>query len=150
MATSPILGLPQLAPNQNNKTVTANDAFSIIERSLNDVLKLDMSGGSITLTENDFRRHQVFHIETTASASNCTVPNQKRFFAFYNTGTHDITVGTATPLLDVVILVNSYVIMFADGENTIVKIADSAASAIPPSFIGIDETPATYTGSAGA
>lgn len=148
MPNSPLLGIPQVAPNQNNKETTINDAFSIIERSLNARLTVSLAAGDVTLTSTEFQRSQVFHTTGALAIQTLTVPNQQRFFAVYNPGTYNVLVRSGTSST-VTVAPLSYVIMFAGGDNTLLKVADSAAAATSPTFLGQTDTPATFTGMAG-
>jgi len=134
MVNSPILGIPQVAPNQNNKETTINDAFSIIERSLNKALAVDLSEGNAVLVPTDFQRNLLFRCSGNSVERSVVIPNQVRFFGVENLGTEKITVTTETPVSTVEVHPGSFVVMYADGENGIVKIADSAAAALTPTF----------------
>lgn len=148
MPNSPLLGIPQVASNQNNKETTINDAFSIIERSLNARLTVSLAADNVTLTSTEFQRSQVFHTTGALAIQTLTVPNQQRFFAVYNPGTYNVLVRSGTSST-VTVAPLSYVIMFAGGDNTLLKVADSAAAATSPTFLGQTDTPATFTGMAG-
>lgn len=149
MPNSPLLGIPQVAPNQNNKETTINDGFAIIERSLNDQLVVSLAAGNVTVLATDFQRHQVMKCQGHTVARTLTVPNQKRFFAVQNSGTGIITVRTATLGTSVDVPVGSYVIIYLDGANNCTKIADSANATLTPTFTALTDTPSSYTGEAG-
>lgn len=149
MVDSPILGIPQVGPNQNNKETTINDGISIIERSLNDVHVLT-TGVNATISSTDFRRHQVLQIVPTAGSLIISVPAQKRFFAAYNaSGTHAFTLRRVGDVSGgITVAAGSYVVCYQDGTNPIKLVADSAAAAFASTFITLSDAPATYTGQA--
>lgn len=145
MVDSTILGIPQVAPNQNNKETTINDGISIIERSLNDTY-VATPGTDLTITATNFRRHQVMKITPSVGSLFVYVPVQKRFFAVHNdSGTHSFTlrrVGEGSG--GIVVAANSYVMCYQDGTNPIIKIADSAAAAFASTFLTLSDAPADY------
>lgn len=149
MADSPILGIPQVGPNQNNKETTINDGISILERSLNDV-HVVTTGVNATISSTDFRRHQVMQIVPTAGSLIVFVPVQKRFFAVYNaSGTNAFTLRRVGDVSGgVTVAAGSYVICYQDGTNPILLIADSAAASFASTFITLADAPVTYTGQA--
>lgn len=149
MTDSPILGIPQVSPNQNNKETTINDGFSIVERSLNQLVALDASAGNVTLTTQDFQHNILFKVSGHSVARDLVVPNKVRFFGIQNIGTGTVTVKTASPSSTISVPAASWVLAYCDGANGIVKIADSAAAASTPDFTGLTDVPASYTGHAG-
>lgn len=147
---SPILGIPQVAPNQAQKETTINDGFSLIERSLNDVKTLDVSAGSVVVTSTDYVRFMLLKVTgATAPGKTITVPATKRFFMAQNTGTSAVTIlpqgtGGATTSIPA----GSIVVLFNNGTD-VVKIADSAAATAVNSILGLTDAPHDYTGQHG-
>lgn len=150
MPDSDILGIPQVAPNQNNKETTINDGISIIERSLNDVY-VEAFAADTTISATNFRRHQVMHLLPSSGGLFAYVPVQKRFFAVYNpSGTHSFTLRrTGDVSGGVTVPAGSYVICYQDGTNPLILVADSAAAAFASTFITLSDAPGAYTGAAG-
>lgn len=116
MSTTTLLQITEVASNQNNKEVTINDAFVKIERSLNDILVLDFSGGDVTLNSSDATSYGVFVCTLAAAAANLIVPSSKRIFGVKNDSGSTITVktatGTGTPVEDA-----SRAVLFCDGTD---------------------------------
>lgn len=150
MANSPILAIPQVAPNQAQKETTINDGFSILERSLNDVKSIDMSAGSIEVNAIDYCRFMLLKVTGVAAPGRTlTVPASKRFFMVYNAGTSAFTVvpkGTAG--LAPSIPPSSYVTLFNTGID-IIKISDSATSGGVIDLLSLPDTPNDYSGQKG-
>lgn len=144
-ALSPILGIPQVAPNQNNKEVTINNAVADLEAAANAVLVLSFaSSTAVQLTAAQFAAAQMFRCQSATAASTLTVPTTMRDFAVRNEGNYAITVGGATgatvqvPAGDVVQMQN-------DGTDTV--LVTSSAGATP----GIEvEGPSGIIGSGNA
>lgn len=148
MANSPLLQIPQVAPNQSSKEVTINDGVAILERSLNDLGTLDLSAGNGNLDITNYTRAFLIRCSGHSVARDVTVPLSKRFFSVHNAGTGIVTVkpisgGGST----VAIPVGSLAVLFNDGAG-LIKISDSAASA-GSLFTALTDTPANYTGQAG-
>jgi hypothetical protein len=73
------LDIPQLAPTQNNKTVTINDQKAAIDAALTEVLDVDVSGGNETVTDADYRRAIFIRIAgADATGREVQVPPIKR------------------------------------------------------------------------
>jgi hypothetical protein len=90
--TTPILGITEIANNQLNQYLTANEAFRALEASTNDFLSVDLSASDVTLTQAQFATAYAFvgtgHTLTRA----LTVPASKRAFVVRNAGTQNINV----------------------------------------------------------
>jgi hypothetical protein len=89
---SPILGIPEIAPTQTDKTTTINDAIVALESATQDQLAINLAGGSLTLSAMQFTRYAVFYISGQTAAQTLTVPLTKRLFAVRNAGAFAITV----------------------------------------------------------
>lgn len=92
MSVTPILAIPQVAPNQNQKESTINTGLSILEAAMNDSTSIDMSVGDYLLTGADYNRnfHLIFSGQTQARVAE--VPANVRWFAATNQGAHNITI----------------------------------------------------------
>jgi hypothetical protein len=120
MTFSPILHLPQVATNQNQKETTINTAFAVIEGSLNDKENLSLAGGNRTLTVDEFTKffHQVYSAQTAART--VTIPATVRMFAVSNTGTFNITLHCqGSSGTDLVVPAGNRVLVLSDGTNVL-------------------------------
>lgn len=149
MANSPLLQIPQVAPNQTAKETTINDGFSIIERSLNDIGAIDLSAGNVEVNLTDYCRAFLFNCTGHTVARDLIIPASKRLFAVRNSGTGVVTVkATGDVGSTSEIPVGSFVVLFNDGAN-VLKISDSAASGEVTSFLDLPDTPASFATFAG-
>jgi hypothetical protein len=96
--TSNNLALSQIASNQLNKHVTANDQVGELDAAITEPMAVPVDDtNAVTLTAAEFRRHFLFEVEdgTTPpdNAITLTVPALKRgLFAVRNTTAHPVTV----------------------------------------------------------
>jgi hypothetical protein len=58
--TTPNLAIPHIAASQNQKEVTANDAFDRLDEAITGRLQLDFASGDVTLSASQLRRHVAF------------------------------------------------------------------------------------------
>lgn len=93
---TPILGIPEVAPTQTDKTTTMNDAMVAIEAATQDQLTVDMSGGDVTLTALQYTRASLFTCSGLTADRNLIVPLTKRVFAVRNVSSFAVTVKGAT------------------------------------------------------
>ena len=147
MTTTPILGIQQVATNQNEKELTINDGFLRLEKSLNDVLAISMAAGNVTVTLDDFQSHFYLSVSGQTATRTLTIPVSKRMFAVGNSGAYAITVTTGS---GVTATVGAGAVCVILGDNTInlKLIANSAAAGSSPTFIGLTDVPGSYTGGA--
>jgi hypothetical protein len=97
MATTGILAITQMEPNQNNKSVTHNNAVDALEQAENRTLaNAAVGAGPWTLSEAEFTRYKVFKASGASGAYNIVVPgeigvtnNTKRTFFVWNADTAD-------------------------------------------------------------
>uniref|UniRef100_A0AB74UNC8 Tail fiber protein n=1 Tax=Caulobacter phage BL57 TaxID=3348355 RepID=A0AB74UNC8_9VIRU len=94
---TPILHLPEVAPNQNQKEDTINTALAILESAMNNVKPYTLSGaGPFALTEDDHTRYFLHRFSGQTAAYEITVPaGQPRWFAVENAGDYAITLRCA-------------------------------------------------------
>lgn len=96
MSSSPILGIPEIAPTQADKTTTINDAVLALEGATQAQLAVDLSGGAVTLTALQYTRNGVFICSGETANTTLTVPLTPRVFLARNDGAHNVVVGGTT------------------------------------------------------
>lgn len=91
MSNSPILAIPEIAANQNNKYITHNDAIAWLEAASNDILVLDSIGtGPVNLSQVQATKYFVYRLSGGSAAFDIVFPstinsnNAKRVFAVRN------------------------------------------------------------------
>jgi hypothetical protein len=91
MSNSPILAIPEIAPNQNNKYITHNDAIAWLEAAANDILvKSAILAGPVTLSAVEATKYFVYRLSGGSAAFDVVFPstinsnNAKRVFAVRN------------------------------------------------------------------
>ena len=97
--STPNLAIPHIAAAQNQKEVTANDAFDRLDEAITGRLQLDFTSGDITLTASQFRRHVAFAAANVASGRELVLPAITRVIVVDNSaGAADLVVrqGTTT------------------------------------------------------
>ena len=103
MSESPILAIPEIGENQNNKYITHNNAIKYLEAAVQDKLaNTSVGAGPWTLTEDQFTRHFLFVPSGGSGNFNLVTPstvngaNTKRVFAVRNADTtYTVTVKSA-------------------------------------------------------
>jgi hypothetical protein len=117
MAATPILAIPQVSPNQNQKEVTINNAILALEAAGNAPMAVSLAGGSATLTPTQFGAHAVFVCSGQAGVAILTVPLVTRvFFVFNADPSHSVTVGGATGTA-VTVAAATFLLLWCDGTN---------------------------------
>ncbi|AXQ69749.1 tail fibers protein [Caulobacter phage CcrSC] len=91
MANSPILNLPQVAPNQNQKETTINTAQGILEAAMNDGINLAVAANRV-LTSDEYTRAFMLTLTGLTSEFTVSAPATKRFFAVNNAGASNATI----------------------------------------------------------
>ncbi len=121
---TPILNIPQVAPNQNQKEATINTGIATLEAAMNDKLAVDCSsiggGGNLTLTTDQYTRYFLFVCSGQAGAGTLTVPATNRWFAVQNAGNFALTVGCAgAGNANTTVLLNAgkIALLISDGAN---------------------------------
>jgi hypothetical protein len=147
---TPILGITEVAPNQNNKETTINNAFLRLEQALNSSLAVSLTAGDATLVTADFQSNFAFTVSGQADATkHLVIPNIGRMFVVKNTGSYKVNVKTASPSTTVDVASGSTCILLSDGANKIYMIADSAVAALAGTFLGLSDAPGSYSGAGG-
>ena len=83
--SSPNLAIPHIAAAQNQKEVTANDAFDRLDEAITGRLQLDFASGDITLTASQFRRHVAFAALDVVAGRELLLPAIRRLVLIDNT-----------------------------------------------------------------
>lgn len=96
MAT-PILGIPQISPTQNNKTTTMNDMSLAIENATQAQSVINLNTGTVALTQAQFVGAAMFVGQSHTAQATLTVPATPRVFGVRNASTaYPIVVGGTT------------------------------------------------------
>ena len=91
--STPNLAIPHIAASQNQKEVTANDAFDRLDEAITGRLVVDFAGGDVTLTASQYRRHVAFAAINVVSGRELVLPAIRRLLVVDNTaGTTAIVV----------------------------------------------------------
>lgn len=77
MSNSPILAIPEISPNQNNKSITHNNAIVALEAASNDTYENSSSGSSdITINSPDSVRYHVYDFQAASADRNVIWPDE--------------------------------------------------------------------------
>ncbi|USN15482.1 putative tail protein [Brevundimonas phage vB_BpoS-Kikimora] len=116
MANTPILDIPQVSPNQNQKETTINTAISILEQATNTSFAIALTGDR-TLTKAQFTR--AFHLRFSGqpAAAVITLPTTARFFAASNEGSANLTLRSSPTGATVVLAAGDRRLVLSDGAD---------------------------------
>lgn len=100
---SPILAIPEIAPNQNNKYITHNDAIAWLEGATNDILPITVGASPALLSEEQATKYFIYRASGLTGAQDLVFPSQinsnnaKRVFVVRNEDAVDtLTVKAST------------------------------------------------------
>jgi len=132
MTNTPILGIVEVASNQNQIEVTINDGFVAIENATQANLAVSLaSGNAATLSNAQFRGSFMFNCSGQTGPATLTVPLITRVFAVNNLdASSQITVGGATGATAVV-PVSTTAILICDGTNVLPVTSVGTGSSTP-------------------
>jgi hypothetical protein len=100
--STPNLAIPHIAAAQNQKEVTANDAFDRLDEAITGRLTVDFAAGDVTLTASQYRRHVVFATVNVVSGREMVLPAIRRVIVVDNTaGAADLVVRQGTTIVTV-------------------------------------------------
>jgi hypothetical protein len=125
---SPILAIPEIAPNQNNKYITHNDAVAWLEAMANDIYTNSAVGAApVNLSEAQATKYFIYRVSGLTGAQNLVFPatinfnNAKRVFAVRNEDTADaVTVKASTGTGSTVVLTpGQMAIIFQNYEDMV-------------------------------
>ena len=83
--STPNLAIPHIAASQNQKEVTANDAFDRLDEAITGRLTVDLAAGDVTLTASQYRRHVTFAAINVVSGRELVLPAIRRVMVVDNT-----------------------------------------------------------------
>lgn len=83
--STPHLAIPHIAAAQNQKEVTANDAFDRLDEAITGRLTVDFAAGDVTLSASQYRRHVAFAAINVASGRELVLPAIRRVIVLDNT-----------------------------------------------------------------
>lgn len=146
-------GWTLIAPTQSNKATTANDRFQGIEDALDDLLEVDLTAASVTLSDAEWAGSAGFYLTgTSASGRSVTVPDIEgpRDFLLDAAWTHSVNIVRGSTTLT--LAPGDGVRVYADGTtNGLFAIGGGASAGAQPielQYALSDETTAITTGTA--
>lgn len=156
MTTTPILSMPQVAANQNQKETTINSALAILEAACNDNGAFNLATGNLSMVVADFTRHFHLVFSGQTAARTVTFPATVRFFAVSNTGTFNLTLKTSAaggatltvePSKRVLVISNGTdLVAISAGIDLLASLSDvvGAADASAGQLLAFDGTSSTW------
>lgn len=132
MTTTPLWSIPEVAPSQDQKETTINNALVWLEGALADEYDgIAWTSDAFTLGNNAFTQHLTFKCPDNPSASSTlTVPLLKKFFIVNNgLGSRQVTVKGATGA-SVVVPSATVAILLCDGTDIFTTTALAATSGV--------------------
>ncbi|UTC29064.1 putative tail protein [Brevundimonas phage vB_BpoS-Marchewka] len=114
---TPILHLPQVAANQEQKEATINTAIAILEAAMNDALTVSLAAGDVTLNTDQFTKYFLLQFAGHTAARTVTVPGTPRWFAIENQGTASVVVKVAGTGLSAELPANRIGLVVSDGAD---------------------------------
>lgn len=143
MSSTPILAIPEVATNQNQKETTINTAIAILEAAMNDNQSIDFSGGDVTLTSTEFNRNFLIRCTGQTQARVMSVPTNDRWFAVENAGAHNITVDIdGQAFAGITVEPGKTMLLVSDG-TTIISVSQGISDIFSLSDVDGSQTPTT-------
>lgn len=142
-------GWTLIAPTQTGKATTANDRFQDIENALDDLLSVDLTAASVTLTAAEWSASAGFSLGgTDTSGRTVTIPAQEgpRDFILDSAWTH--SVGIVRGSTTVTLQPGEGVRVFADGSANGLRVVGRGQSA-GLAFTNLTDTFASFSGKGG-
>lgn len=148
MATTPNLGITQVAPNQASKEITINDGLTNLDKALTDVTSIDIATADYALPLATLQRAIVVAVTNTGAVKRTvTLPIAKRLFVFRNADTtNPVAIARGTTSMDVA--ANTSVIVYLDGTTNGLYAVSSGGGGGASTFLQLSDTPSAY-GTAG-
>lgn len=148
MATTPNLGITQVAPNQASKEITINDGLTNLDKALTDVTSIDIATADYAIPLATLQRAIVVAVTNTGAVKRTvTLPIAKRLFVFSNADTtNPVAIARGTTSMDVA--ANTSVIVYLDGTTNGLYAVSSGGGGGASTFLQLSDTPSAY-GTAG-
>jgi hypothetical protein len=148
--TTPNLAIPLIVASQSQKEVTANAAFTALDRAITATFVADVAAGNVTLTAAQYREALgVRVINATVPGRTVTLPMVERYALISvdgATATEDVTVqrGAAT----VIVPAGSAALIRTDGtaDGLAVILQGAAGAAGAENFLALTDAPDNYAG----
>jgi hypothetical protein len=118
--STPNLAIPHIAAAQNQKEITANDAFDRLDEAITGRLTVDLAAGDVTLTTSQYRRHVAFAALNVASGRELVLPVLRRV----------IVVDNAAGAADLVIRQGSTTVTVPAGASQLLHTTGSAGGLV--------------------
>ena len=118
--TTPNLAIPHIAASQNQKEVTANDAFDALDNAMNRALTLAMADADLTLTADQANRNGLIVLTGTLTASRIlTLPANHRRLAIHNatSGGQEVRAKYAGSGAEVIIVPGATMLVQGNGSD---------------------------------
>lgn len=119
MPTSPLLVIPHIVQGQNQKEVTANEAFDILESAIAETSSFDASGsGSISISDTDARPMIIELTGVLVATKTVNVPQRSKLYIIKNstTGGFDVLLGTGIGI-PIKLANGFYTFIYCDGTD---------------------------------
>lgn len=148
--STPNLAITHVAANQNQKEVTANQAFDELDKALTNLVSIAMADANVVLTTgegNQALANMVFICTgANTAARNVVVPTNLKLYVVKNstTGGFKITVKTLSGTGVDILAGDGYITCYCDGTN-VVKLGGAGATI----FTGLGDVPGSYSGASG-
>ncbi len=143
MATTPILGITELASNQNQKEITINNMIVALEAAGNAVLAVSFTANAKTLSASDSTRYVCFAAGNQTATATLTVPLTPRLFLVHNANaSYDIVVGGATGST-VTVPPQSMRLIYCDGADCLSVTAGISSVSFPELPAAVQNAPIT-------
>lgn len=141
MSNTPILHLPQVAPNQNQKEDTINSAMAILEAAMNDDVTIAVTTGTINITADQFTK--AFLHRYTGHTTNLVVavlPTTPRWFCARNEGAYPMTLKLFGLVPTLSLAAGKQVLLHSDGA-TLRAVSEGVSSLADLSDVDGGSTP---------
>lgn len=132
-ATTPILGIDQVAEDQNSKHITINDAIIALESAANAAVELDLASGDYEMTEGEFTASFVFEVTGLTTDRLLTVPDAvnsidaDRVIFVLNNSAYDLSVEAGSSAANTVLMPAATGALMHVAANTITVLLTQGA-----------------------
>jgi hypothetical protein len=138
MSTTPILGITEVAQNQNNRYITINNAIAALEQAGNSKLDITISGTTAAvLTADQCRRYAYYEIDgatgnfdVTFMGQPDTVNDANRLFVVKNTTAYTATIESDAAGTTVAVAAGYAALIHQSGDN-MVRILHAPGTTVP-------------------